>query len=608
MTQTIPLRSEIAFEDTWDAASVFPSDPAWEGEIQRVLDQLPELARFHGHLGDSPALLVEWLETAAQIDAALGKIYVYAALFINVDTTDQAAQAKESRAMSTYTRALGAMAFAEPEILAIGFDTLRDWIKAEPRLAVYEQYFDQLWQRQAHVRSGDVEELLSEVLDPFMSATGIHGTLADADLRFEPARNADGATYEVAQGTLNALLRDADREVRRTAWENYADAHLALKNTIANCLASGVKQHVFLARARRYESALEAAVSQNFIPVAVFHNLIETYKRNLPTWHRYWNLRRRALGYDKLHVYDIKAPLTRATPELSFAQSIDLIVAGMRPLGDEYVDVMRRGLLEQRWVDKYPNKGKRAGAFSSGVKGTHPFILMSYNDDLYSMSTLAHELGHSMHSYFTWQTQPQMYANYTIFVAEVASNFNQALVRAHLLETNPDPDFQIAVIEEAMSNFHRYFFIMPTLARFELEIHQRVERGQALTADSMIALMTDLFREGYGDEVEIDAERIGITWAQFATHMYANFYVYQYATGISGAHALAEGVLQGQPSAVDNYLAFLKAGSSRYPLDALKLAGVDLTTPEPVEQTFGVLARMVDRLEQLTQQQAAARG
>jgi oligoendopeptidase F len=245
------------------------------------------------------------------------------------------------------------------------------------------------------------------------------------------------------------------------------------------------------------------------------------------------------------------------------------------------------------------------GAFSSGVQGTHPFILMSYNDDIFSMSTLAHELGHSLHSYYTWQTQPPIYADYGLFVAEVASNFNQAMVRAHLLEINDDADFQIAVIEEAMANFHRYFFIMPTLARFELEIHQRVERGAALTADGLVALMAELFREGYGDEVEMDAERTGVTWAQFSTHLYSNFYVYQYAPGIAGAHALAQRVCAGAPGAAESYLAFLKAGDSLYPLDALKLAGVDLATPGPIEQTFGVLAQLVDRLEQALARRAA---
>jgi oligoendopeptidase F len=260
---------------------------------------------------------------------------------------------------------------------------------------------------------------------------------------------------------------------------------------------------------------------------------------------------------------------------------------------------MRRGLLEQRWVDIYPNKGKRAGAFSAGSQGTHPFILMSYSDDIFSMSTLAHELGHSLHSYYSWRTQPFIYARYPLFLAEVASNFNQAMVRAHLLATQTDRDLQVAVIEEAMNNFHRYFLIMPTLARFELDIHERMERGEALPAKTLVTVMTDLFREAYGDEVEVDSDRVGITWAEFPTHMYMNFYVYQYATGISAAHALAEGVLAGAPGAAEKYLAFLKAGGSRYPLDTLRLAGVDMTSPEPVERAFGVLANMVDRLEHL---------
>jgi oligoendopeptidase F len=271
----------------------------------------------------------------------------------------------------------------------------------------------------------------------------------------------------------------------------------------------------------------------------------------------------------------------------------------MAPLGDEYVAPLRRGVLNDRWVDIYPNRGKQSGAFSTGAPGTYPFILMSYTDDIFSMSTLAHELGHSLHSYFTWRTQPLVYSRYPLFLAEVASNFNQVLVRAHLLATHPDPSFQIAVIEEAMANFHRYFFIMPTLARFEVEVHQRVERGDALPAQGLIDLMADLFREGYGDEVVIDGDRLGITWATFHTHLYMNFYVYQYATGISGAHALGQGVLDGVSGAADRYLEFLRAGSSRDPLETLARAGVDMASPEPVERAFAVLASYVDRLETL---------
>jgi oligoendopeptidase F len=282
---------------------------------------------------------------------------------------------------------------------------------------------------------------------------------------------------------------------------------------------------------------------------------------------------------------------------------VDWVAEGVAPLGDEYVKVLRRGALTDRWVDVYPNKGKRMGAFSTGAMDTRPFIFMSYNDDIYSMSTLAHELGHSMHSYYTRGTQPYVYSNYGLFQAEVASNMHQALTRRHLLETTTDPVLQTAVIEEAMSNFYRYFFIMPSLARLELEIHERVERGGALTADYLNHAMADLMIEVYGSEVDVgerDRDRIGSTWAQFHTHLYSNFYVYQYATGIAAADHLVGRVAAGDPKAVEFYLTFLKSGGSMYPLEGLRMAGVDMTSPEPVEAAFATLASMVDRLEKLT--------
>ncbi|HRX05007.1 MAG TPA: M3 family metallopeptidase, partial [Anaerolineae bacterium] len=268
------------------------------------------------------------------------------------------------------------------------------------------------------------------------------------------------------------------------------------------------------------------------------------------------------------------------------------------PLGDDYVQVLRRGSLEERWIDVFPNKGKSSGAFSSGSPGTFPFIMMSYSGESGSMGTLAHELGHSMHSWHVWQTQPVLYGDYTLFAAEVASNFHQAMLRGYLFNQNLPRDLQIAIIEEAMSNFHRYFLVMPTLARFELEIHQRVEQGRGATADEMIELLAGYFAEGYGDEMSLDRERVGIGWATFP-HLYEDYYVFQYATGISGANALASRILAGTPGAADNYRRFLRAGSSMYALDSLKLAGVDLTTPEPVEETYQVLSGLLDRLEQL---------
>lgn len=603
----VPHRNAIAPEHTWNAASIFPSPDAWETAFQQVGDELPALRRFQGRLGEGPDVMAEWFETIQRVLRTLSQVVVYAAFGYTVDTTNQEAAARNDRARGLFARAMAAIAFGDPEMIAIGFETLRRWVRDDPRMAIYGHYIDRLERRAPHVRSTEVEELLNQATDAFRTASATHGILTDADLTFTPARSSEGAeSLEVAQGTLGALLTHPDRQVRRTAWEGYADAHLAHRNMMANCLAAGVKQNVFMARARRYPAALEAALVPNHVPVQVFHNLIETYTRNLPTWHKYWKVRREALGYTALHAYDRAAPFVRDKPVVTFEQAVEWIVAGMQPLGDEYVTVMRRGLLEERWVDRYANRGKRAGAFSSGAPGTHPFILMSYTDDVFGLSTLAHELGHSMHSYYSWRTQPLIYARYPIFLAEVASNFNQVMVRAHLLATETEPDLQIAIIEEAMANFYRYFLVMPTLARFELEIHQRVERGEALTASTLMALMTDLFREAYGDEVVVDEDRVGITWAQFPTHLYSNFYVFQYATGISGAHALAEGIRAGKPGAADRYLAFLKAGGSRYPLDILKDAGVDLASPEPVEKAFAVLAQLVDRLASLLRDRPAA--
>ncbi|MFZ1768790.1 MAG: oligoendopeptidase F, partial [Caldilinea sp.] len=551
-------------------------------------------------LGEGPDVLAEWLAHFQDLLKDTQRLVMYASLDYSTDTNNQAAAARTAQATTLAATVQAAVSFAEPELMGIGFDVLRAWQQTHPPLAIYAHYFDNLERMSAHVRSAEIEELLGQVEDPFRTAANTHGILTNSEIPFATAHASDASqTFEVTHGALGALLGSPDREVRRTAWESYADGHLAYKNTMANALAAGVKQDVFRARARRYASSLEAALTPPNISTTIFHNLIETFRRNLPTWHRYWRLRRQVLGVQTLYEYDIKAPLTKDKIEVRYPQAVTWICEGMAPLGEEYVDVLRRGALEQRWVDIYPNKGKRLGAFSYGGPGTHPFIMMSYNDDIFSLSTLAHELGHSLHSYYSWRTQPTIYGRYTLFAAEVASNFNQALVRDYLLRTQSDRAFQVAVIEEAMSNFHRYFLIMPTLARFELEVHERTERGEALTSTVLNELMADLFAEGYGADLAMDRARTGSTWAQFSTHLYSNFYVYQYATGIAGANALAQGVLAGKEGAVERYLDFLHAGGSRYPLDALQRAGVDLTTPAPVDAAFAVLADYVDRLETL---------
>lgn len=598
MTTATLSRSAIAREHTWNAESVFPTVEDWEVELKRVNAELPTLKPYQGRLSESPAVLADVLRLADELRRRVAVLGAYAAIAYFVDTTAGPAADRYGRAQGLFGQFAAATAFIDPELLSIGETTLQAWSQAEPALRVYAQYVADLFRKHAHVRSAEVEEVLGLLAEPFANVSTTASLLTDADFQFKPARATDGSELPLTQSSLHDLLAGADREARRTAWENYSDQHLAYKNTLANNLVTSLKQNVFLMRARRHTSSLAAALFENNIPVEVFHNLIDVFKRNLPTWQRYWRLRRKALGVETLHPYDVWAPLTANKPHIPYTQAVEWICAGMAPLGEEYVRVLRQGCLQDRWVDIYPNQGKFSGAFSWGAPGTHPFIVMAYSDDIFSLSTLAHELGHSMHSFFTWREQPGIYASYSLFLAEVASNFNQALVRAHLLQANAERDFQISVLEEALSNFHRYFFIMPTLARFELETHARLERGQGLNAETMISLMAELFDEAYGGEAHVDRERVGITWATFG-HLYTDYYVFQYATGISGANALAQRVLSGIPGASNDYLGFLKAGSSRYALDVLKSAGVDLSTPEPVEAAFGVLAGLVDRLEKL---------
>jgi oligoendopeptidase F len=597
---TLPTRSQVPLEETWALDSIFVAPSEWENACQELENWLPLLAAYQGRLAEGAHTLLEYLRLWQESGVLLGKIATYASNSYAVDTTDQAAAARAGQARSLMARHAAATAFTDPELMKIGFDLLRQWLQETPDLAFLSHYLDRLEKRQAHVRSGEVEETLALTGDPFASPSAIYAALNNADLRFQPATASDGTPIEVGQASIGALLTHPDRQVRRTAWENYADGYLAFKNTFAATLIAAVKQDVFNARARHYPSSLHASLTASYIPVEVFHNLIAVFQKHLPTWLRYWRLRKQALGHQAFHVYDIKAPLTSTSPVVTFPQAVDWICQGMAPLGEEYVNILRRGCLEERWVDRARNRGKREGAFSSGSQGTRPFIMMSYADNLFSLSTLAHELGHSLHSYYSRLYQPFIYSRYSLFVAEVASNFNQAMLRDYLFRTHTGRDFQIALIEEAMSNYHRYFFIMPTLARFELEMHTRAERGAPLSADILIGLMADLFKEGYGEEVEFDRERIGITWAQFG-HMYMNFYVYQYATGISGAHALSHRILAGEPGAAEHYLSFLKAGGSQYPLEALRQAGVDLASPEPIERAFAVLASLVERLEDLLQ-------
>ncbi len=594
-------RSKVKKNQTWNAESVFASPEAFDAEVKSILDSLVEIKKYQGHLGDSPDTFMEAMQFMNTLAERGAKVQVYATMSSATDTADQRGAAMNGRAMSALAQVGAATAFVDPELLTVGEAKLHQWLKDEPRMKLYEHYFNDLFRKQAHVRDAEVEELLGMLRDPFGSVRTTAHMLANADFQFKSAKGSDSQKVELTQSTFDAILNTSDRKARQTAWENYNDKYLEYKNTLASNLTASIKQNVFNMKVRGFKSSLESTLFNGDVPVEMFHNLIGIFKKKLPLWHKYWQIRRKALGVKTLHPYDVWAPLTTRKHKVTFEKAVDWISEGLAPMGEEYVGALRKGCLENRWVDWSPNAGKRQGAFSTRVpKDTYPFILMSYTDDIGSMSTLSHELGHSMHAHYASRAQPMFYYLYPSIISETASNFSQAMTRAHLLQSNPDKYFQIALLEEAMDNFHRYFFIMPTLARFELETHQRVEKGQPLTADSMIELMADLFSEGYGGHMNLDRERVGITWGTFTTHLYIDYYTFQYAIGISAANAIAKRILNGTPNAAQDHINFLKAGSSASPMELYKIAGVDMTTTGPLEDAFAVLEEYVDRLGVLT--------
>lgn len=596
---TLPARNTIDDSQKWNRESVFADQDAWKATADAIPTQLPALASYSGRLDESPAVLAEFLEKMDLVLRDVMKVYFYAVMELSVDSSNPIFTGMAGRAGALYGQTAATIAFYKPELLKIGQEKLNQWIAESPALKDYQMFVDDIFRTQAHVRSNEVEEVLGLVSEPIGAIENIFEALTSQDMQFKPAVDSEGNEHAVAQATYDTLLNSSDREIRRSAYESYTDKYLEHKNTLAAIYIASVKADVFKMRVRGYESSLHASLFENNIPVEVFHSLIQTFKENIPTWHRYWAARRGGLKVDSIYPYDIWAPISPEQPEVPYEKAVDWISKGLEPLGQHYVDVLRQGTLEDRWVDGAVNAGKRQGAFSYGTYDTFPFIMMSYDDSMGALSTLAHELGHSMHSYLSRENQASVNSGYTLFAAEVASNFNQAMTRAYLREANDNPNFQIALIEEAMDNFHRYFLIMPTLARFEYEVHTRVENGETPTADELINLCADLFAEAYGDEMQFDRERVGITWATFG-HLYSAYYPYSYATGISAAHELAKGILAGEEGASQRYVEFLSMGGSKYAIDALNHAGVDMTQKDAVITTFGVLADMVDRLEKLT--------
>ncbi len=593
-------RADVPEAHRWDPAALYENEAAWDDAFRALQERTAEVLPFRGTLADGPDRLADWIALEEDLTARLGLLNVWTTMASNVDADDEAASERADRVRALAARLAEATAFAAPELLEIGFGRLRAWIADHPRLADRDRWLDRIERDAPHLRGPEVEELLGAMRGPFAGPSVAHSTLANAELDVPPARDAGGGEHAVTQSVIDTLRESPDRELRRSAWTNYADAHLARKRTMATLLATGARQTNLLARTRRYDDALAMTLGPLEVPRAVVTELLRTFEANLDVWHRFYDLKRRHLGLETLEGWDLAAPVASEPPVVSYDQAVDWICDAMAPLGPEYVAAMRRGATEERWVDRAPNAGKRMGAFSTSHAGSKPYIMMSWTEDLGSASTLAHELGHSMHSLLSRRAQPYPYQRYTLFAAEVASNLQQAMMRAQLFEERAgDRAFELALIDETIGNFGRYFLTMPTLMRFELELHRRAADGGDVSADGLNALAADLFGEAYGPAVRIDRDRVGSTWAQFHTHLYARFYVFMYATGIGGAHAFARRLQDGVPGAAEAYLAFLSEGGRTPPIEAMRRAGVDLASPEPVQQAFDVLRGHVDRFERL---------
>jgi oligoendopeptidase F len=593
-TTVLPSRAEVDPRFTWNLASLYPTEQDFLTDLAAMPAAIEELTGYRGRLGTSSAVLGDFFTHYWDTAVHMNRLGNYASLPVTVDQGDQGARERAGGHQALAARFDAATAFVAPELLDIGKARLDEMIASDPRLAHLGRFVEQLEKRRAHVRSGEVEGLLSAVKDPLSALEKAYNSLTNGEIPFADVTHG-GERHEVARSTYPKLRMADDRDLRRKAYESYTDGFLAFDDTLTELYVGRVKQSVYLARARGYPSTVEEQLAPREVPRSVLESVVDTFTANLGVWHRYWEARRAILGVEKLGEHDVFARLNTDEFDVPYQQAIEWIVEGMAPLGAEYVEPLRRGLLNDRWVDVYPNKGKRDGAFCSRAYGFQPQVMMSYQGDLESMSTLAHELGHAMHGVLLDEAQPLVYANYSMVMAETASNFNQALVRSHLLDTLTRPQERLAVLEEAFYNFHRYFFIMPTLVRFELAIHQAVERGEGLTSTKLNDIMRELFQEGYGSAITAD-ERTGVTWAQFG-HLYVPFYTFQYAAGIAAAAALADDVHRVVDGAVERYLTFLRVGSARPPVDALKDAGIDLTTSAPIEKAFGVLEGYVSELE-----------
>ncbi|MCZ0703911.1 oligoendopeptidase F [Natronobacillus azotifigens] len=596
-TEKLQTRDQVSEEKTWRLEDIFASDEAWEKERLEVEVALKEFSEFQGKLAESAETLYNLLVFQDQISERVGKLYTYAHMRYDQDTTNSFYQALNAKAQSLYTKTSSAMSFIVPEILQMNEGKLESFMKEKPELVEYRQSLEEITRQREHVLSEREEALLAEVSEVTSSSAQTFSMLNNADLTFPSVKDDDGKEVELTHGRFINFLESENQQVRRDAFMTMYGTYKKYINTFAATLTGQVKKDNFNAKVRNYDSARQAALDNNNIPEQVYDNLVEAVNDRLDLLHRYVALRKRILKVDELHMYDMYTPLIKdVNMKYTYEEAQEHLLHGLKPLGEEYVNRLKEGF-DNRWVDVEENKGKRSGAYSSGAYGTNPYILMNWQNNLNNVFTLAHEFGHSLHSYYTRESQPFRYGNYSIFVAEVASTCNEALLNEYLVEKTTDPKEKLYLLNHFLEGFRGTVFRQTMFAEFEHIIHQLAQSGEALTPEKLSEEYYALNDKYFGDEIEKD-EEIGLEWARIP-HFYYNYYVYQYATGYSAAQSLAAQILDEGESAVERYFGFLKAGSSDYPIEVLKRAGVDMTSKTPILQALDVFEEKLTEMEGL---------
>lgn len=598
MAEKVLVRNEVPTELTWKLEDIFETDRAWEQEFEEVAELAAKSGSYQGKLQAGADALYEVLTYKDEVSRRLRKLYTYSHMRYDQDTTNSTYQAMDSRAKSLLAKVSTGLSFLTPEILSLDEDTLNRFTEEHEGLKLYKQALEELNAVRPHVLPAEQEALLAQMSEVANSSSETFGMLNNADLEFPEIENEDGEKIQITHGNYSRFLESPDRRVREDAFKAVYATYGKFRNTFASTLAGNVKRDTVNARIRKYDSARQAALSDDHIPETVYDNLVETVNNNLHLLHRYAALRKEVLGLDKVHMWDMYTPLVKEVKmEIPYEKATEIMLKGLGALGEEYVGIVKKGL-DSRWVDVQENKGKRSGAYSSGAYGTNPYILMNWQDNVNNLMTLAHEFGHSVHSYYTRAEQPYIYGDYSIFVAEVASTTNEALLNDYMVKTTEDDQERIYLLNQWLDGFRGTVFRQTMFAEFEHLIHKMDQSGEALTADRLTEVYYDLNKKYFGEDVAVD-EEIGLEWARIP-HFYYNYYVFQYATGFSAATALSKGILEeGQP-AVDRFInEFLKAGSSDYPIEVLKKAGVDMTSTEPVEEACKVFEEKLAELERL---------